>query len=259
MCSSDLVNFEPISSGRYVTFFAYSGQNRISSINYKSESAGSVTPVAGSGMVLPNGTYTFYGAGTNSTSDQTPTFSGSTATSLSNGIDYLAWQYSTPVSITSSKDFIVKFEHACTQIVIKLDTAGTDKTGSNIKVELVSVECTPSSIDGVSWDLISGVITPATSLSSAVQLGMTGNYAQYIMRPLEGNLVLDFTFKLSFNGVEQTIPFTGSQPIPSGALKAGNSYLFLIEIQDSEINFTNVDVINWVEVSGGAPIIPIQL
>ena len=105
-----------------MTFFAYSDNNLIKTVNYTSQTAGTVTPVTGSPMYLPNGTYSFYGAGTNSTSNQTPTFTDGKATSLSNGIDYLAWTNSTATQITTSKDFTVKFIHACTQIVLKLDT-----------------------------------------------------------------------------------------------------------------------------------------
>ncbi len=253
------VSYEPISTGRYVSFFAYSDNNLIKTVNYKSETAGTVTPVTGVAMYLPNGTYSFYGAGTNSTSNQTPSFTDNKATSLSNGIDYLAWTYSTPTTITAAQDFTVKFNHACTQIVLKMDTTGTTATGSDVKVALVGVQVTPSSTSGCSWDLLTGTITPATTLGTAVAMGMTDNYAQYIMLPLESSGDLTFTMQVSFNGVTQSKDFTAEYPIPSSALAAGNSYLFQVKFVLEEITFTTVDVINWVEVSGGNPVIPTQL
>ena len=252
------IGIEPISPGRYLTFFAYSDDKLIQEVNYKSESSGTVESLSGTPMILTGGSYTFYGAGSNETQDVTPTFTNNIATNIKNGIDYLSWVKSTPSVINSERDLMVKMNHACTQIVFKLDSIGTNSNNETIKIKLLSLYCSSSSLDGVSWNLLTGSISSTNSFSGEAEMGITGNYAQYIMRPIENVSRITFKMTVSFNGEEQE-PYVFEGVIDGNAFNAATAYFYHVSFANEIITFYPVSVINWLEVSGGKPVIPIQL
>ena len=70
---------------------------------------------------------------------------------------------------------------------------------------------------------------------------------------------LNFTFTITLKDQASARNYTASIPIPNNALEAGNSYMFTVTFVNDEITFNNtVNVINWVNVSGGKPVIPVQ-
>ena len=71
----------------------------------------------------------------------------------------------------------------------------------------------------------------------------------------------DLTFNITVMLEGETVArnYQAVLPLPSGALVAGQSYKFQVQMLNNEVTYTSVNVINWVEVSGGAPVIPTQI
>ena len=239
----------------------------ITSAQYTSKDAGVASPV-NSAMYLATGNYNFYGAANNNENGAVPTFTNGTASSLSKGIDYLGWIYSDGIDISSSHQFTVNFKHLCTQVLLVIDTTvtvtsttGTTTTSSAVKItDFSSATVTPSTTSGATWSLSTAAINPVSTVGTAVSMGMTDNYAQYIMLPLASSTTdLTFNFTVMLEGETVARNYQAVFPLPSGALVAGQSYKFQVQMLNNEVTYTSVNVINWVEVSGGAPVIPTQI
>ena len=100
-----------------------------------------------------------------------------------------------------------------------------------------------------------------TGRVAGLNVNNTGLYAQYIMLPVKVSepTTLPFSFSITLEGETNARTYNASIAIPSNELIAGNSYLFTVTFVNNEITFNStVNIINWVEVSGGKPVVPIQ-
>lgn len=263
------VQYTPISQGRYVTVYAYNGNNRINSIQYLS-AAGSLNPVTtGQVMSLATGTYNLYSVGVNTPAGTAvPVFpaSSTTYTGLQNQIDYIAWQRSNVVVAGTDQNITMNMNHCCTQVVIQM----VNSDGVTISA-LPSMNITPSNITSSnSWNLITGEITPATSVNNtAISMGVaksasTGTtpeifYGAITMIPLSMTGNMTATFNITVNGVSSN--FKVELPVYQNNLQAGTAYVYQVKFQNNEITFNNsVNVAKWViQDATGTPIIPTQI
>ena len=255
-------DYSPLSTGRYVNIYAYNGSTEYTKVNYVSKTIGTLAAVNDDPMYLPTGNYSLYAVGRNDQVNNIPSFTNLIATELSNAVDYVYWSSGTQ-SITGTKNFTMDMKHACVQIVLFIDTTATSSTNSSSSISsLNSVTITPSNTVGATWSLTSGNITSASSLSTmTASMGVSGLYAQYIMLPVKVSepTTLPFSFSITLEGETNARTYNASIAIPSNELIAGNSYLFTVTFVNNEITFNStVNIINWVEVSGGKPVVPIQ-
>ena len=107
--------------------------------------------------------------------------------------------------------------------------------------------------------LSTGVIPPATSYDKPDKMGINGFLAQYIMLPLQTNDPMTLTLEVETDGNNNSKTYSVQIPVPSGELKAGDSYLFSAVINGSSVSIPSVSVKDWTEVDEtGNPLYPSQ-
>lgn len=147
----------------------------------------------------------------------------------------------------------IVFQHACTQVVVEVSA------GDGIQLSrLLSATITPP-VPGASMTLSTGVIPPATSYDKPDKMGINGFLAQYIMLPLQTNDPMTLTLEVETDGNNNSKTYSVQIPVPSGELKAGDSYLFSAVINGSSVSIPSVSVKDWTEVDEtGNPLYPSQ-
>lgn len=223
----------------------------ISSGLYEANSPGILTGTNNFHMYLPNNSYEFYAVSNNNTTVPI-TFTAGTSQPLKNGIDYL-WAKSETKVASQAADCSFTLNHRATQVLINL------APGNGITInKLVSATIAPSA-EGASMNLESGVITPATTLGSAVNMGVANTNCQYTMLPLTYSGPIAVTFTVLVNGETAARTYTSAISAPTGQLSQGNSYLFKAIVNADDITFAEVYVNSWNNVDEtGNPIYPIQ-
>ncbi|MGL6179762.1 MAG: fimbrillin family protein [Tannerellaceae bacterium] len=218
---------------------------------YQASAPGILAGMNGYNMYLPNNTYDFYAVSNNNATDPVK-FTEGKSEPLKNGIDYL-WAVSETKVASQPTSCILTLNHRATQVIINL-TAGT-----GIKInKLVSATIAPST-EGATMNLQTGVITPATTLGTPANMGVANTNCQYTMLPLTYSGSIAVTFTVLINGETAARTYTSAITAPSGALSAGNSYLFKAIVNADEIDFAEVYVNAWNNVDEtGNPIYPIQ-
>lgn len=240
-------------------------QNRLFAFKYPSASTRE-TPVAeglyittspgvligtdGYKMVLDGGVYNFYAVSDNY-STIPPKFQNGISEPLFNGIDYL-WWHSTQQDVSSEQIQIpIVYLHAATQVVFELSS------DENIKLDKLLSATITAPEPGATMNLGTGVIAPASTYDVPDKMGINGLVCQYIMLPLETNNPMSLTLEVQVNGESSSRTYTVDVPVPNGALKAGNSYLFSAIIGDTSVEFPSVSIKNWTDVDEtGNPVYP---
>ena len=219
---------------------------------YVTIAPGLLNGVDGYKMYLSNGIYNFYAVSENN-SDMLPSFAAGKSESLKNGVDYLWWKGSQR-DVSSSQVIIpIVYQHVATQVVFQV-SAGV---GLNLD-KLVSATITPSK-DGQSMYLNTGEIPAIDEYAPAVPMGINGFLAQYIMLPLQTTNPMKLTLEISVKGEDNTRTYEVDVPVPSGELKAGDSYLFSALIDENRISFPVVSVKAWTDIDEtGKPLYPNQ-
>lgn len=246
-------------ANRYATVFVYDSGNATTGVplekaNYKTLSAGSLTPV-NTHIALPNGKYDFYSVATNSSTNQTPTFSNGTSSPLTNGIDYLWWMIPEYEINSTPANVHIIYNHSCSQVLISI--AG----GDGITVNSVdSVKLTPPAPTST-MDLGTGIIPSVTSLASSyINMGIAKSIAQITVLPLKTSSSIPVIFKITINNESSPRTYQVNMPVPGDALIAGNSYLFKAVVNATTVSFPEVSVISWVTVDEeGKPLYPDEI
>lgn len=245
---------------RYANILAFANGaapvgNPLAGLNYIANSPGTLTSMTGSPMYLPNGSYDFYSVATNLTKNSNPNFSNGVSDPLSNGIDYLYWN-TKAVAISSSQISIpITYSHECTQVGIKL------KNGNGIVIDSLTAATITPSATGATMSLSTGLITPATSLSStAVNMGVNSLTAQYTMLPVNTTSQAKATFTIYINSEKSPRNYQVSFALPTGGWTAGNSYVYQATVNANEIVFSPVNVRDWIPVDEtNTPLYPTQI
>lgn len=203
-------------------------------------------------MYLPNNTYNFCAVSENSPSFP-PMFSNGESEPLSNGIDYLWWRSWQQDVISTQIHIPITFQHVATQVVIEVEA------GEGVELnELLSATITPS-LSGATMKLTTGTIEPATSYDLPENMGINGFKAQYIMLPLQTTIPMEATLKVMINGEADARTYQTEIKVPNGALKAGDSYVFMAIIEGNRVSFPLVTIKDWTEVDEtGNPLYPME-
>lgn len=225
----------PTAEGRYITI-----------------APGLLSGVDGYKMFLDNGIYNFYAVSENN-SDNVPTFTAGKSEVLQNGIDYLWWKGAAQDVSSSQVTIPIVYLHVATQVVFEVSV------GAALKLDkLVSATITPSEA-AQSMYLNTGEIPPADDYDPAAAMGINGFTAQYIMLPLQTDLPMKLTLEVMVNGETSSRTYDVDVPVPSGELKAGDSYLFSAVIDENRVTFPVVSVKAWTDVDEtGKPLYPTQ-
>ena len=232
---------------------------------YSSQNAGTLTPLEAPDLSLNVGNYSLYAPGNNSEGKAVPVFTGTTYSNLQNNNDYIWWTKNITVA-GSSETIDMTLDHCCSQILVKLNASGDAVKG------VTTMTLTPSSTQNSPWDLTTGVITPATALTAAMNMGITQKsdtlyYGQLIMMPLNATASSDsLTINIGVTYASGTQNYTAKLPVykansgASPAFKPGICYIYNLSISASGITIQTVDVTNWVDVTvNNEPIIPSQV
>lgn len=248
--------------GRFATIYSYpSGTATVSSdptvsMSYSANSPGILSPVSGTAMYLPNGSWDFYSVATNQkTPSAIPAFSKGISGALSNGIDYLYWSVSKLTVVPPQLTVPITYSHSCTQVTVKL------VNGNGIAIDsLISATITPTQPTSV-MALSTGVIPPATTLSSTpVNMGVAGKVAHYTMLPVKSTSNATATFSILINGEKTARNYQVSFTMPSAGWVAGDSYVYQATVNANEIVFSPVSVRDWIPVDEtNKPLYPTQI
>lgn len=273
-----------IGTGRIVDISAFNNTNSVvQAKEYESLTSGTLSPSDDDQMVLASGVYDFYAAGVNvpaGTAVPSFTFSSgsATASSLQNKMDYIWGDKLSYTPNATSNEIDFKMTHCCTQIIVNL-TAESGVTINSSPTPLFGI--TPSSTNGISWNLTTGIITPADELTSTTTMSVgdgtstnssaTNAYnGQITMMPLaQITDSMTCTFSVTINN--ESSPRVYSLKIPpykggtstsgDGGYQAGYSYTYntTLSVDTITFNATNsVQVKNWQIVNIDGVIIPTQ-
>ena len=152
------------------------------------------------------------------------------------------------------------FRSCCAQVVVKVDTANSVSISS-----CTGMTITPTNYTNSTWSLLTGEITTSTTLSSdSVAMGVTITsgeiVAQYIMVPYSGTTNLSCSFTLTLSGETNPRSYHVSLPYYAQYFTAGNAYVYTLELTRSGVEFIDVQIDNWVDVTvNSTPIIPSQV
>jgi hypothetical protein len=246
----------PIQTNVLATMYAYDSASLSlkASGNYISQSIGTFSGVNGYKMYLPNGSYDFYAVSTNE-DVQAPSFSNFVSVPLKNGIDYLWWNMENGDVQSDAISLNIVFLHKATQIVFNISE------GDGIEIDSLSSITTTAPVEGQTMNLKTGVITPATDMQVGFvnQMGINGLVAQSILLPAVNMSHFGVIIKAFING-NSTESYYGVQiPIPNSTLEAGNSYVYSLILNASDVTTSSVQVAEWTVVKDNIPLYPDQI
>ncbi len=266
---ADVMNLSTTNTGtseigvnRNVMINAYNKAGDLeTSVAYTSNSSGSLTPNSGSAMKVPTGVYSLYAAGVNTEKAAIPAFNSSgVATSLENQMDYIWWGNSDYSVNDTISTISMNMKHCGIQVVVSI------LAEDSITINSVSgMSITPADVSGCSWNLKSGTITQATSLTtSTATMGVASTSSSYvgqiIMLPIKASGDFTVSFDVTINGESTPRSYSAQLPIYEGNMTAGNSYKYTVKLYESEIVVGGVYIINWVSVTANqTPIIPSEI
>ena len=188
----------PIGTNRYVDAYVYTSGHYYDTYHYISSSSGTLSPTHGSTeMILPTGTYTLYTPGVNTAGIAVPTFQNNATSDLANATDYI-WTTKTIVVTDQSQTVDLVLNRCAIQVVIQIELDSVTLDTSTTPTMTI----TPPDSSDCSWNLTSGKITAATSLSSTTaSMGVTVSTStdtvivgQLIMLPLSSSDSITYTF-----------------------------------------------------------------
>lgn len=226
-------------------------------------------------MYLAKGSYDFYAVSANITtsSDEIPTFtSGISTAELQNKVDYL-YAKSKNVAIPGVSDagnnITLGFEHKAVRITIDVKSGtGLELTGWQDGDDHATI--TPPAVDGCKMTLTSGVITPATSVSTTkdnmetAEVADRASTASYTMLPLvatvaggASKLTVTFNVKVQVGGrAEENRTYTATLTAPNTsengsttAFQSGKNYTYTATLNPTAITFTGATVTDWTTVT----------
>ena len=260
---------DPIQTDRFLDIYVYTGGNFTKTYPYQSSSLGVLSSLTGSPMSLATGSYVFYTPAVNTKNIRVPAFTNGTATSLSNKTDYVWSTKLLAVTGGTDQQVDLSLSHSCVQIVVQV-LSNNVTLNTNVTP---SISITPSTVNSSStWDLTTGVITPSTSISTATDMGVTLSTSsdtlfmgQVIMLPLIYSDDLTANFAIMMEGESTTRQYTAQLPVYTNtdnvkAFRAGYSYIYKLELTSQGITFSDVTIINWIDINAtGQPIVPSQV
>ncbi|MGL5785740.1 MAG: fimbrillin family protein [Bacteroidales bacterium] len=222
--------------------------------DYKTITAGVLSPIDKDTLYLGNDIYSFYSISINSEAYPPECINGMTEP-LKNGVDYLWWksenfEIQAPVVVVP-----VFYVHCASQVVIQV------KQGNGITLDkLQSVKIYPSA-NGAQMSLADGIIPPANQYASdLVEMGIADFFAQYTMLPLETVKPMTAYISVLCNNELSSRTFKAEIKLPEKGLEAGKSYLFEVILNANTVQFSQVNVIDWVVVDQtGKPLYPSQI
>ncbi len=226
-------------------FDYYGTQSSITSPVYRSLEPGTLSPSQGQ-LTLINGTYNFYAVSLKEDS-LPPKFTNNVATELYNNKDYL-WCGVTDQMISHSGTTIpITFNHVATQIVVNVVNKDTTNPAAKVLSATISG---PETTSGITWNLTTGVISPATSLASTgAAIQVDGMATSYIMLPVAVE-----NGKLSYLAVVQqsqgqVVSCNVDIPFPEGGYLAGHSYQYDMYFDIDGGSLAEVVVAPWKDVT----------
>lgn len=219
-------------------------------------------------MYLPKGSYDFYAVSTNSATDtDIPTFTNGVSEVLKNGVDYIWAKPSATEVPNTDKVVALAFQRKAVKIIINVASGdGIELTAWEAGADNDNATITPPDPSTtVKMALADGTITPATTLTTAVNMATEAvnttahtATASYIMLPLASGQKPTVTLKakVKIGGrAAESKTYTATLTAPeatSSAFTSGNQYTYTATLKANKIEFTGATVANWGEQTGGA-------
>lgn len=219
-------------------------------------------------MYLPKGSYDFYAVSTNSTTDtDISTFTNGVSEVLKNGVDYIWAKPSATEVPNTDKVVALAFQRKAVKIIINVASGdGIELTEWEAGADNDNATITPPDPSTtVKMALADGTITPATTLTTAVNMATEAvntsahtATASYIMLPLASGQKPTVTLKVKVKiggRAAESKTYTATLTAPDATSKAftsGNQYTYTATLKANKIEFTGATVANWGEQTGGA-------
>lgn len=221
-------------------------------------------------MYLPKGSYDFYAVSTNSATDtDIPTFTNGVSEVLKNGVDYIWAKPSATEVPNTDKVVALAFQRKAVKIIINVASGdGIELTAWEASAGADNDNATitpPDPSTTVKMALADGTITPATTLTTAVNMATEAvnttahtATASYIMLPLASGQKPTVTLKVKVKiggRAAESKTYTATLTAPeatSSAFTSGNQYTYTATLKANKIEFTGATVANWGEQTGGA-------
>lgn len=222
--------------------------------SYLSHKHGLLEPLTNKDSVfLAKGEYEFYSV-SNLSNKRPPSFTHGVSEPLINGIDY-AWAKHPDFDVQNRYTNVpLTYTHSATQITVRL------KAGTGVRLDSVIWASFHPTKEGGRMHLIDGSIEPAHEFSKQeARFILSGNLALATVLPIQTDHSLTVRYLLLLNNELTPREYDVKIPLPKGELKAGNSYLFDVVLSANLISFSNVNIIEWIDVDKtGQPLYPSQ-
>ena len=248
----------PLQKDRYVTVYTFQNMgDDIAATNYQTLESGVLTPVSGSGLSLPSGTYDFYALSIGNQSVLPPTVTnfdtGFTSSTLSNGVDYLSCVMEKE-TVSGATSFDLNFNHAASQVIVIIGSSAATTTIDSINTASISAPSTTSEY----LDIYTGIINPSHTLSGTIDMAITDSICQQILLPLGYSGSLNMDFSAYVNGQSTPMAYSVGIPLINSQLAAGSSYVYKVLLNEDKVTIANATVNPWTEVNEtGTPLTPV--
>lgn len=254
--------YSPLGPNRYVTVYVnVTNGPYVTKVRYITTNTSTLSPINNVLTLAGGKAYNFYAVSASNLKYQIPNFINSIVTPIEYNIDYLQGNVLNVTPTHTDHNYDLYLSHLCTQVSFVLTTAqGVTLT------DLSSIELTPSSTQGINWNIYSGMIGPSTSISPTYQpmdLTQTSDSTYvgvFIMPPLklstEGLMNVKLNTKININGVNYNRAYITKLPVPNNALQPNYSYRYNAILRKDSVVFTETKVDDWIPVVDGTPIVP---
>ncbi len=240
-----LTPFPQYCKAQIFAFSSDGNQQSIISPVYRSQEAGTLSPT-NTPMTLIDGEYDFYAISVKEDS-LPPSFKDNVASDLYNNKDYLWCVVSNQTIDQNAITIPITFNHVATQIIVNI----INKDSINPASQIVYATYSPPVIsDSVTWSLLTGVIVPATSVSSIQDsMSIDSFTTSCVMIPLSAKAdSLSYqSYIQQENGEYQLCQV--NIPVPEDGYEAGHSYEYDMIFDADSLMLGYVRVAAWNEVT----------
>lgn len=238
-----LTPFPQYCKAQIFAFTSGGDEQSVTSPIYRSASAGTLTPT-NKPMILTDGEYNFYAVSSKEDS-LPPTFINNYAVNLQNGKDYLWCSIKNQIIDKNGTTVPITFNHVATQLIVNIE----NKDNINPLSEILDAAYSAPIIDeNVKWNLLTGIISPATSISTnPFNLSIKGLKTSTIMVPLYAptDSIGYYVAVKQENGDLQLC--STLIPIPEEGYQAGHSYEYVMYFDADSLMLGLVTVAPWEE------------
>ncbi len=242
--SSGVEELNAFTEDCYANIYAYNNGNSFILSDqqlYKSMTAGTLSPV-NLPIILEDGNYNIYATSIHS-DQKPPSFTNYITTDINSGVDYL-WALVDTINIETETNVILNFNHVACQVNLNVINQQTDTIADWINFAMLG---TPEVTSSSEWNLLTGVITPSTSIRVDTLLNMVAKgltASQYIL-PVSKVAEIYLYISLKLNKENEPMGYEIFLPLPDSTFLPGSSYSYTVQYGYDTIIVNDVNIAPW--------------